>query len=275
MRKAFRKIALGCQLPPFQPTEFGSKITRIITDVQSRLARDKDFKAVVFSHWKPMLKLLAKAFAFNNISAVDFSGDKETRANALHRIKTDPDCKIILVSMRAKDGAAGLTLTCCNVAYLVEPAIYPGVCDQATGRINRIGQTRATTIVHLGVKDTIEPKIEAIQAKKRAATRKGAASHAVPNASTNEMAVVSPSMKIKLSGANNESDDLQTDEVCFVFDLDLDEMKRDYERQQQAIAQVHAHAARIRRRNREGGSQTADSDEDDEEEEAVPTDEED
>jgi hypothetical protein len=246
----------------FEPTEYGSKITRIITDIQSRLARDPTFKAVVFSHWKPMLKLLAKAFAFNNISAVDFSGDKETRAEALRKIKDDPKTTVILVSMRAKDGAAGLTLTCCNTCYIVDPSPYPGITDQAIGRINRIGQTRPTTVVHLIVKDTIENKIESIQAKKRVTTRRGAeglvdAAKAIAGKAKGKGKLSTAKMRVE--GAAGDREELLTDEVCFIFDLDLEELRKESERQRDVVERVREHQARFAM----GGNAVDEDDEED------------
>jgi hypothetical protein len=216
-----------------------------------------------------MLKLLGKAFAFNNISAVDFSGDKETRAEALRKIKDDPKTTVILVSMRAKDGAAGLTLTCCNTCFIVDPSPYPGITDQAIGRINRIGQTRPTTVVHLIVKDTIENKIESIQANKRVTTRRGAeglvdAAKAIAKGKGKLSAA-----KMRVEGAAGDREELQTDEVCFIFDLDLEELRRESERQRDVVERVREHQARMGR-----GGNTVDEDEEDGDGEHVENEEE-
>ena len=56
-------------------------------------------------------------------------------------------------------GAAGLTLTQANTAVLLEPALQPGIERQAAGRISRIGQQKATTLLRLIVSDTIESRI--------------------------------------------------------------------------------------------------------------------
>ena len=44
-------------------------------------------------------------------------------------------------------GAAGLTLTQATVAYLLEPALQPGIERQAAGRIARIGQSKETKLI--------------------------------------------------------------------------------------------------------------------------------
>ncbi|ODQ52034.1 hypothetical protein SAICODRAFT_30854 [Saitoella complicata NRRL Y-17804] len=59
----------------------------------------------------------------------------------------------------------------CNVCYLVEPSLNPGLEDQAVDRINRIGQTRPTTTIRLVLKNTVEPKIVALTKRKREGSR--------------------------------------------------------------------------------------------------------
>ena len=56
-------------------------------------------------------------------------------------------------------GAAGLTLTQATVAYLLEPALQPGIERQAAGRIARIGQSKETKLIRLIVDKTVEKKI--------------------------------------------------------------------------------------------------------------------
>ncbi|KAI9011594.1 P-loop containing nucleoside triphosphate hydrolase protein [Hyaloraphidium curvatum] len=220
--------------------EYGSKITRIVADVQQRLARDPTTKFVIFSHWTKMLRLVATALEANGIGTADFTGPRDGRGDALTRIKEDPGTSVILVGMRSREGAAGLTLTCCNVCYIVEPAISPGLVDQAIGRINRIGQTRPTTVVHLIVKDSIESKIEALQKRKRMAAKRGGQQLAEAASSIAERAGKGKQSAgaVKFAGANQEREELLTEEVCFIFDVDVDELRKDSELQQEAIATV-------------------------------------
>lgn len=54
---------------------------------------------------------------------VQFAGSEKTQAAALSAVRNDPLVRVIIVPMRASEGAAGLTLTMCNLAYMFEPAI--------------------------------------------------------------------------------------------------------------------------------------------------------
>ncbi|BFZ62660.1 hypothetical protein YB2330_003765 [Saitoella coloradoensis] len=148
--------------------DFGTKISALVYDIKSRIAKDPTTKAVVFSAFKKMHKFIQSALLQNEIGAVNFAQD---RSKALQAIKEEDDVHVILVPMKNKEGAAGLTLTMCNVCYLVEPSLNPGLEDQAVDRINRIGQTRPTTTVRLVLKDTVEPKIVALTKRKREGSR--------------------------------------------------------------------------------------------------------
>lgn len=63
-------------------------------------------------------------------------------------------------------GAAGLTLTEASVAILLEPALQPGIEQQAVGRVHRLGQQRTTRVLRLLVEDTIEQKVLKLQEQK-------------------------------------------------------------------------------------------------------------
>jgi hypothetical protein len=54
-------------------------------------------------------------------------------------------------------GAAGLNLTEAQHVVIVEPLLAPGVAAQAVGRVDRIGQTRPTTVHHFVVGAVYQP----------------------------------------------------------------------------------------------------------------------
>ncbi|PWN54252.1 hypothetical protein IE53DRAFT_376660 [Violaceomyces palustris] len=139
--------------------DYGGKISGLIRDLRKRLTEDPTHKAVVFSHWKRMLSYVQSALLQNGIRAVAFSGGEEEQSTSLVSIRDDPETKVILVPLRASQGAAGLTLTSCDLAYLLEPALDPALEAQAMGRINRIGQRRSTKVIRVRMKDTIETAV--------------------------------------------------------------------------------------------------------------------
>ena len=89
-------------------------------------------------------------------------------AQPLDLIEAAP-ANVLLLSMRSGgfSGAAGLTLTAANHAFILDPAWNPALEDQAVARINRIGQKRPTTIWRLRVEGTVEDHVADIADRKR------------------------------------------------------------------------------------------------------------
>lgn len=73
---------------------------------------------------------------------------------------------VMLISLKA--GGTGLTLTAADHVFLVDPWWNPAVEDQAADRAHRIGQDRPVLIHRLVAEDTVEERILALQARKRA-----------------------------------------------------------------------------------------------------------
>jgi SNF2 family DNA or RNA helicase len=62
----------------------------------------------------------------------------------------------------------GLNLTAADHVFLLDPWWNPAVEAQAIDRVHRIGQGRPVTAYRLVAEDTVEAKILALQAHKRA-----------------------------------------------------------------------------------------------------------
>ena len=56
-------------------------------------------------------------------------------------------------------GQCGITLTAASRVYLLEPCVLPSDEVQAAGRISRLGQTKAISLVRLVAKDTVDEAI--------------------------------------------------------------------------------------------------------------------
>ncbi|KAJ9476773.1 putative DNA repair protein RAD5 (putative) [Pseudozyma hubeiensis] len=178
--------------------DWSGKISGLIMDLQARLAQDPTHKAVVFSHWPKMLNFMCEALVQNDIAAVVFGGNEAKQAEALRAIRDDEKVRVILVPFRASAGAAGLTLTSCNLAYLMEPALDAALEAQAIGRIHRIGQRRETTVLRVKMKDTIEDAVMHI-ADERSRRGMELATHTDPTAAASS--AVSVPAPISESGA--------------------------------------------------------------------------
>ncbi|KAE8396938.1 P-loop containing nucleoside triphosphate hydrolase protein [Aspergillus pseudonomiae] len=78
---------------------------------------------------------------------------------------TDPDCLILLVSMKA--GNSGLNLTAASQVIILDPLWNPYIEDQAVGRVHRIGQRRPVHVHRILVSNTVEDRILDFQDRKR------------------------------------------------------------------------------------------------------------
>lgn len=81
----------------------------------------------------------------NNYTRYDGSMTAKDRNAAVLRFTDDPNCKAMLVSLKA--GNAGLNLTAANHVIILDPFWNPFVEYQAADRCHRIGQRREV-IVH-------------------------------------------------------------------------------------------------------------------------------
>ena len=76
------------------------------------------------------------------------------------------EADVFLISLKA--GGTGLNLTAADYVIHLDPWWNPAVEDQATDRAHRIGQTRPVTVYRLIARGTIEERILAMHADKRA-----------------------------------------------------------------------------------------------------------
>ncbi|ORY31199.1 hypothetical protein BCR33DRAFT_685256, partial [Rhizoclosmatium globosum] len=133
---------------------------------QNMERNEKPSKSIVFSQWTTVLDLLqeplrAAGFKFTRL---DGKMTRQDRNTAMNTFKTDPDCTVILLSLKA--GGVGLNLTAANRVYIMEPYWNPAVESQAIDRCHRMGQTRVVNTVRFIAKDTIEENIRRLQKAK-------------------------------------------------------------------------------------------------------------
>ena len=75
-----------------------AQVTALLVELEEMRRADPGAKAVVFSAWGRLLKLVGGALAANGLAHVSLAGAQpDARAAALHRFLTDPDCAVILI----------------------------------------------------------------------------------------------------------------------------------------------------------------------------------
>ena len=88
------------------------------------------------------------------------------RQAEVDRFQASADIPLFLLSLKA--GGTGLNLTGADTVVHFDPWWNPAAEAQATDRAHRIGQTRVVTSYKLIAAGTVEEKVLALQAEKRA-----------------------------------------------------------------------------------------------------------
>lgn len=128
-------------------------------------------KIIVFSLFTQLLDLLQAMIqsepAFSDsLGFQRYQGSMtlDEREAALHNFRTDPNCTVLLTSMKA--GGVGLNLTDGSLVVSMDLWWNRATEDQAFARVHRLGQTKEVEVVRLVVKDTVEQRILALQRDK-------------------------------------------------------------------------------------------------------------
>ncbi len=127
---------------------------------------DAGHRTLVFSQWTSLLKRVAPRLDARGWSYLYLDGSTRNRHELVGRWNDPEGPPVFLVSLKA--GGAGLNLVGADHVIHLDPWWNPAVEDQATDRAHRIGQTRPVVAYKLVARDTVEEKVLALQARKRA-----------------------------------------------------------------------------------------------------------
>ena len=136
----------------------GSKIARLLQEIDKMIQTDCKSKCVVFSQFLGVLDVAADELA-RNIGFVRLDGNckQHERADALLDFSSNPAIKVFLLSMRA--GSVGLTLTSADHCFIMDIAQNSAIEEQACDRVHRIGQTRPVTVKRFVMEGTVEERV--------------------------------------------------------------------------------------------------------------------
>lgn len=131
-------------------------------------AIDDGHRVLVFSQFTSLLALLRTELDAQQLAHCYLDGSMPARARQaeVDRFQASPDIPLFLLSLKA--GGIGLNLTGADTVVHFDPWWNPAAEAQATDRAHRIGQTRAVTSYKLIAAGTVEEKVLALQAEKRA-----------------------------------------------------------------------------------------------------------
>ncbi|MDQ6989502.1 MAG: SNF2-related protein, partial [Mariprofundaceae bacterium] len=122
-------------------------------------------RVLLFSQFTKMLALIEDELKAHNISYSKLTGQTRKRDDAIEKFKQGK-ADVFLISLKA--GGVGLNLTEADTVIHYDPWWNPAAENQATDRAHRIGQEKAVFVYKLVVENSVEEKIVAMQAKKKA-----------------------------------------------------------------------------------------------------------
>ncbi|XP_049395327.1 DNA repair protein RAD5B-like [Solanum stenotomum] len=124
-------------------------------------------KSIVFSQWTSFLDLLEIPLKRKQIGYLRFDGklSQKQRERVLKEFSETNEKTILLMSLRA--GGVGLNLTAASNVFIMDPWWNPAVEEQAIMRIHRIGQKKTVRVRRFIVEDTVEERMQQVQARKQ------------------------------------------------------------------------------------------------------------
>ena len=149
--------------------ELSGKMDKCISTVESILEHGE--KTLIFTQYKEMGDILCKIIADEcNTEPLFFHGSLTVpqREQLIEKFQTDPECKIMILSLKA--GGTGLNLTSATNVIHYDLWWNPAVEEQATDRTYRIGQDKNVMVNRMITLGTFEEKIdEMLKSKKELA----------------------------------------------------------------------------------------------------------
>jgi superfamily II DNA or RNA helicase len=175
-------------LDPKRIGEPSAKLEALLAQLREVL--DEGHKALVFSQFTSLLKIVRERLNESGIVYEYLDGATRDRQDRVERFQTDPSCRIFLISLKA--GGVGLNLTAAEYVFILDPWWNPAVEAQAVDRAHRIGQQHPIFAYRLIARDTVEEKILELQNSKRdlAAEIIGAESGVIRNLKPEDLALL-------------------------------------------------------------------------------------
>ncbi|KAJ4828299.1 DNA repair protein rad5b [Turnera subulata] len=142
-----------------------SKVSKLLECLKR--IRSLGEKSIVFSQWTSFLDLLEIPLRRGGIGFLRFDGSlaQKQRERVLREFNETKEKTVLLMSLKA--GGVGLNLTAASNVFLMDPWWNPAVEEQAIMRIHRIGQKRTVSVRRFIVKDTVEERMQQVQARKQ------------------------------------------------------------------------------------------------------------
>ena len=141
-----------------------AKLQRLLELLEEALAGGH--RVLVFSQFRSQLDEIGKQLDARGWGYLQLDGRTRKRQERVDRFQRADGPPVFLISLKA--GGYGLNLTAADTVVHFDPWWNPAAEAQATDRAHRIGQTRPVTVYRLISRGTVEEKVLALQARKRA-----------------------------------------------------------------------------------------------------------
>ncbi len=166
---ALLKLRQVCCDPRLVPLELARKVKQsakleLLMDLVPEMVAEGR-RILIFSQFTSMLALIEEELEAEGIQYVLLTGDTNDRATPIARFQ-GREVPVFLISLKA--GGTGLNLTAADTVIHYDPWWNPAVENQATDRAHRIGQEKQVFVYKLITAGTVEEKIVALQARKKA-----------------------------------------------------------------------------------------------------------
>ncbi|MCL6589715.1 MAG: SNF2 helicase associated domain-containing protein [Firmicutes bacterium] len=165
---ALTKLRLLCDHPSLVMPNLGPEARSGKLDALMELideARSGGHRAVVFSQFVRMLKLVALQFQEAGIGYEYMDGAVRDRMARINHFNEDAEVSVFLISL--KTGGAGINLTSADIVIHLDPWWNLMAENQATDRVHRMGQQKQVMVYKLITKGTVEEKILQLQDRKK------------------------------------------------------------------------------------------------------------
>jgi superfamily II DNA or RNA helicase len=163
-----RQVCCDPDLLPWQnsPLSDSGKLQLLIEKLQEVVG--SGHKVVIFSQFVTLLDRVRSALAahYPDLQRFEITGMTIDRQKPVKDFQSAPGAAVMLVSLKA--AGTGITLHAADYVFLLDPWWNPAVEDQAIDRVHRIGQTNTVFVYRMVTAGTIEERIQALKADKKA-----------------------------------------------------------------------------------------------------------
>jgi superfamily II DNA or RNA helicase len=140
-----------------------AKMEALLEDLETVLAEGS--KAIVYSQFTSMLRLIGKALKERGWNYVTLDGTTVDREKVVTQFQQDEATPLFLISLKA--GGVGLNLTSADYVFLYDPWWNDAVEEQAINRAHRIGRDETVIAKRFVTVETIEEKIMKLKSMKK------------------------------------------------------------------------------------------------------------